>query len=219
MRRAGLGCGAAIGAFLLVILVRFGAYVAAGGLGAAWSGPPAAPTLSAARVYHDPLTSQGSATHGWANDSHCSAQGDGYHIAGSYLCYAPITDAGDADIAVQVEQIQGDPSAPYGIALRTDGTSDHYEFDIDSHQKWIFYKFVGGSATTLMPFTHNAAIKPGLDVTNALYVRARGSQFDFFVNGVQVGKVEDTTFASGRTGLAGDDGIEVVFTNFSLTRL
>jgi hypothetical protein len=71
-----------------------------------------------------------------------------------------------------------------------------------------------------VPFTANKAIKRGLNATNTLEVKAQGSLFTFFVNGTQVGHATDATIATaGKCGLAGNDGIEVVFTNFSLTRL
>jgi hypothetical protein len=218
VRRISVGCGAAVLTFVLVILARVALDVAAGGLGGAAPGR-ADPTPNTSRVYAASLMAPGAGTSGWNNDSRCSAKHDGYHIVGSYICYAPIADAGNADISVQVRQILGDPFEPYGIAFRILGADSHYEFDIDSHGKWAMYKFADGTATTLVPFTANAAIARGLGVTNTLRVRARGSRFACFVNGVEVGQVDDTTFTSGKTGLVGDDGIEVVFTNFALTRL
>ncbi len=218
VRRVGVGCGAAAMTFVLIILARVALDVAAGELGGASPGR-SDPTPSAARVYVAALTASGVGASGWDNDSRCSARNDGYHIVGSYICYAPIADASDADISVQVRQIQGDPFEPYGIAFRVVGAASHYEFDIDSHGTWVVYKFASGTATPLVPYTASAAIARGLNATNTLRVRATGSHFECFVNGVDVGHADDTTFTSGTTGLVGDEGIEVVFTSFTLARL
>lgn len=184
--------------------------------------PAGPPTADASSSYTSTLTSLGAT--GWANDSHCSAKSDGFHVVGGYVCNAPVSAVTDLDITVQVKQITGTDLAPYGIAFRLSDTSgnvgDDYEFDVDGNGKWVFGKFIGGKETPIVDFTANKAIKKGLNVTNGLEVKARGSLFTFYVNGVDVGHTTDSTITTaGKCGLAGNDGIEVVYTNFSLTRL
>jgi hypothetical protein len=50
-------------------------------------------------------------------------------------------------------------------------------------------------------------------------VQAQGGHFVFSVNGTQVGTADDTTFTTGDTGLSGNDGIEVVYTNLTISKL
>jgi hypothetical protein len=49
-------------------------------------------------------------------------------------------------------------------------------------------------------------------------VRSLGSHFDFFVNGTQVGQIDDASYPTGEVGLEGSQNCEVVFTNLAITR-
>ncbi len=126
----------------------------------------------------------------------------------------------DAVATVTVEQLSGDITTGYGIVFRHPSTGNYYQFLIDSNGKWAFYKEVSGqNSTALVDFTANAAIHTGLNVANTMQVKAVGQNYTFFVNGAQVGQFSDTTYiAAGSWGLAGADGLEVVFTNFSLAK-
>ena len=110
----------------------------------------------------------------------------------------------------------------YHVSLRhrTPRTQDQdYDFDIDSNGKWVVYKCGSGTTCTkLQDYTPNAAIHSGLRASNTLMVRALGSHFDFFVNGTQVGQVDDTSYTSGMVGLSSGDSIEAVFSNLVISR-
>jgi subtilase family serine protease len=56
----------------------------------------------------------------------------------------------------------------------------------------------------------SAAIKKRLSATNMLEARA---------NGVQVGLVDDATYAVSHSGLLGGESIEVAFMNFTIATL
>jgi hypothetical protein len=168
-------------------------------------------------IFQDSL--DGSTKEQWTSDSNCSFGTGGYHISAGFICYAPTDPVSDAITTVSVKQISGPLTYAYGLAFRRVSAGNYYEFEVDSNGKWIFDKTVNGATTTIDDFTANAAIKKGLNQVNTLSVTAKGSHFIFSVNGTQVGTADDTTFTSGKTGLAGNDGIEVVFTQLVIAHV
>jgi hypothetical protein len=155
---------------------------------------------------------------GWVNDSHCLSKSDGYHISGAYLCYAPVTQQGNVDIAVTARQLSGPASLLYGIVLRDSG-SNYYLFAIDANGKWAFAKLHNNTTTYLIQPTASAAIKGTLNQTNVLEIRAVGSHFSLFVNGVQVGQASDSAYSQGLIGLTSEGGVEVVYANIRIAKL
>jgi hypothetical protein len=172
-------------------------------------------TPGATILFQDPLTS---ATAGWTNDNHCFFQDNAYHIKDGYACYAPAGNIGDATITAQVEQIAGTPGVGYGIAFRRTSTGNFYEFEIASNSEWRFAKYVNGTFSEITSPAASTAIKGGLNTINTLSVTAKGSDFEFFVNGTLVGQATDSTFSTGLAGLlVGNNGVEVAFNNFQIT--
>jgi hypothetical protein len=155
---------------------------------------------------------------GWVNDSYCSDKPDGYHIVGAYLCYAPVTEQGNVDITVTVSQLHGPYSLLYGIVLRSSSKGNYYLFGIDGNGKWTFAKLSNNSSSYLIQPKANPAIKTNLNQVNTLEVRAIGSQFDFFVNGVQIGHTSDTAYSTGLVGLTSERGVEVVYANIRIAQ-
>jgi len=168
-------------------------------------------------IYQDALN--GSAKSDWTNDSNCFFGSGGYHINAAFICYSPADKVGDVVTTVSVKQTSGPITYGYGLVIRRVSQGNYYEFLIDSNGKWTFVKVVGATSTKIMDFTANSAIKTGLNQVNTLSVSAKGSHFVFSVNGTQVGLADDTTFTSGATGLSGNDGIEVVFTDLSIANV
>jgi hypothetical protein len=154
----------------------------------------------------------------WTQDDHCQSKTDGYHIADGFICYAPIGAQSDMNATVDVQQVSGPTTTGYGIVFRRVSVGNYYRFLIDSNGKWFFDKCVDGACTTLTDFTANAAIKGGLNTKNTLKVEAKGSHFDLFVNGTQVGTQDDSTFTSGEIGIEGGDSLDCVFTNLLIAR-
>jgi hypothetical protein len=64
----------------------------------------------------------------------------------------------------------------------------------------------------------NSAIKPALKSSNTLEARATQEHFDFWVNSIKVGQVDDTGVYSGRIALAVSKNMESVFTNITITK-
>lgn len=167
-------------------------------------------------IYSNALTS---ASSDWSTGGQCNFASDGYHIKNGFICYAPAGDLGDATATVDVKQLFGSTTAAdFGIALRRTSQGNYYQFGIDGNSEWDFGKVVGGTFKSLVEPTSNAAIKGGLNTTNTLQVVAKGSHFDFFVNGTKVGQADDTTFASGKSGLFVSEQAESVFTNLKITK-
>ncbi len=203
---------------LIVFIVLVAACAGWGYLAFASHGQPTTNTaLPSNVIFSDPLTSN---ANGWGDSNgHCFFQDNSYHIKNNYICYAPAGNITDANVTVQVEQVAGPLLYPYGIVFRRTSTGNWYEFDIDSNSKWTFVKTVNETTTTIVDYTPNAAIKGGLHTLNTLLVKIKGTHFEFFVNGTQVGQADDTTFASGKIGLsAGGAATEVAYTNFEIDK-
>jgi len=174
------------------------------------------PIAHATVIYQNTFASN---AEGWAQDpGHCSFGSDGYHATNGYACYAPIGDQSDVIISVNVQQLSGPTTSAYGIILRRASLGNSYQFLIDSNGKWVFAKCVSNTCSKLIDFTSNAAIKGGLNTPNTLVVTAKASHFDFFVNGAKVGSTDDTTYTSGKVGVAGGDSIDCAFTNIVISR-
>lgn len=185
--------------------------------------PPSTPTLAPTAtpaptaLFQDPLTSN---ANGWASDQYCSFHSDGYHIKGGAACFAPVNMPADANVSVQAKQISGAQTRGYGLLVRGSVANNAlfgYDFLIVGQGAWAFLKESGSSTHALMAFTTSSAIKQGLNATNTLEVRMAGSHFDLFINGQQVGQADDSSYVSGFTGLWGNAGIEVVYSNFEVT--
>lgn len=225
-RKTNIGLIVGIVALVVVLVIAVIGTVLLLRIGAASptpQGPPVGATATSAAaatataglnvVFQDSLLSN---ANGWADDSHCSFQSDGYHVKDGYICYAPAGNFTDSTVSVQVKQVAGDVHYFYGLVLRRGSQGNFYEFDIDGNGKWAFGKVVNGTYTEIVPFVAHSAIKRGLNATNTLSVTASSTHFLFFVNGTQVGQADDSTFSSGYCGVEGDDHLEVVFTNFTI---
>ncbi len=170
------------------------------------------PTPSERVIFQDPLTAN---TNGWIDDgTHCSIHSDGYHIIGAFICYAPTGSFGNVSVSVTTRQIAGPITEFYGLVLRRTSQGNYYKFSIDSNGKWRFSKVVNNTLTEILPFVPNSAIHQGANAVNTLKVRAIGSHFTFFVNGIEVGEADDSTFSAGLCGPDGAGSSEIVFTDF-----
>jgi hypothetical protein len=195
----------------VITLVVIGAVIAVAALTSKSGG-----TNASNVIYSNALTS---ASSDWSTGGQCNFANDGYHIKNGFICYAPAGDLGDATATVDVKQLSGSTTAAdFGIALRRTSQGNYYQFGIDGNSEWDFGKVVGGTFKNLVDPTSNAAIKGGLNTTNTVQVVAKGGHFDFFVNGTKVGQADDTTFASGKSGLFVSDQAEAVFTNLKITK-
>jgi hypothetical protein len=224
-QRTILVAGAVILAVALFLPLTFAAFGARGvGPLAARPTPTITPTATATPpqqvTLQDPLTKRSSR---WQEQQDCSMHEDGYHIAANSICFLAGAPIRDSYITVTVEQLAGVDDLSYGVTLRRVDKGDYYSFEIDGSGKWYFYKAAVDSngapvLTLLASHADNPSIHRGLHQSNTLQVRATGQHFEFFVNDVKVGQVNDSSYAQGIIGLGGNDQLEVVYSNFILTQ-
>ena len=135
-----------------------------------------------------------------------------------------------ADGVYQVEatQVDGPDNNGYGMVFRLDDSKDDfYTFKISGDgYVWIGRYHSGGAEAEPLIGDHwfeSQAVKKGVDQTNVLRVIAEGGNMIFFVNDQEVGRVTDSTFASGDIGLLvdtlGQGGVHIQFDNFTVTPL
>ncbi|MBA3823357.1 MAG: hypothetical protein H0X24_05535 [Ktedonobacterales bacterium] len=167
-------------------------------------------------IFQDALSSN---ANNWNTDSSCTFGTGGYHIKASFICFAPTDKVTDAVGTVTVKQISGPTDTSFGLVFRHPSTGNYYAFEISAGGKWQFYKVANKQNTTLAPLQANTAIKTGLNVSNTIQVKCVAQNYTFLVNGTQVGQFSDSSFTSaGDWGLDGADGLEVVYSNFSLAK-
>lgn len=219
--------GAILGALLVVVVAVIFTAVT-GVLPFARTAPTPVPTATPTPVehalYQAPMTS--AATGGkwpgdrsWPNDDQCSQRDDGYHITNNAVCIlSRYTPPADVNISVTVKQVTGLTDPSYGIAFHRTSPGNFYTFEISSSGHWYFFKEENGTIKQMAGATTTSAIHKGINASNTLTVRISGTHYRFFINGQLVGTGDDKAFTSGQTGLDGNDQIEVVYTNFSVTQ-
>jgi hypothetical protein len=211
--------GAMLGALLVVALLLV-LFSFRGSLPFGWAAAPhptVTPTPVERMLFQAQLTS--TSDRNWPNDDQCSQRADGYHITANVVCLlSRYTPPADANISVDVKQASGLPDASYGLAFHRASPGNFYTFEIDSSGRWFCYQATGNQFKLLAGETVSPAIHKGLNVTNTLLVRISGSHYAFYVNGQLVGSANDSAFTSGETGLDGNDSIEVLYTNFKVTK-
>lgn len=213
--------------WLVVGLVSLVALLLVAGSGVAYvlhqqagSTTPTVSPSSVTAILSDPLTAN---VNGWTVNSHCQFGTDGYHIIGNQTCFAPVGNLTDATVQVQAELLKGSMGVGYGIALRRMSNDSEYFFLVSGRGIWSFQELENYNFLYLVKWTANAAILGGLNRPNLLKVTMHGSQFDFYVNGVQVGSASDTTYRDGLVGLSSSGyGLaggtsDVVFTHLLIT--
>jgi hypothetical protein len=218
-----------VGAVVLVIALLLPATLV--GIGARGAGPLAVhptptitPTATATPpqnvAVQDPLTKRSTR---WPERPDCSMRGDGYHITDNTICSMAGPPIRDSYITVTVLQIAGVDDLSYGVTLRRAAEGNYYSFEIDGSGRWYFYKSAVDSngspvLSLLASRADNPSINKGPFHANTLQIRATGSRFEFFVNNVKVGQASDSSYAQGTIGLGGNDQLEVVYTDFTLTQ-
>ncbi len=112
----------------------------------------------------------------------------------------------------------------YGMIFRANPeTGDFYLFKISADGYVWIGRYKDGVEDATIVGNHwfeSDAVEQGLNVTNILQVRAEAGNFIFFVNGQEVGRVTDDTFATGDVGLLvqalGEGGVQIAFDNLSV---
>lgn len=94
--------------------------------------------------------------------------------------------------------------------------SRFYVFGIGTNQKYWLSRFEGGAWADVIPSTSSALVNRASD--NLLWVKSEGSQFTLYLNGSQVGAVNDGATHAGRVGLyaEGVAGFDARFHSYAL---
>ncbi len=118
----------------------------------------------------------------------------------------------DFHLSMYLRQVSGPEDGQAGLFFRQFG-DDYYRFLIaPSIQEFTFDAWVGGEWKTILPNTYSAAIKR--KGWNRLEVYAVGSEFVFWINGVQVARAKDSSINYGTPALGvqlNNQGDEAVF--------
>lgn len=171
--------------------------------------------VGASTILADPLTSN---ANGWASDSHCYFDTDGYHVRNAWMCFAPIGSQVDGTESVTAKEVAGPVNHGYGLVFRHVSTGNYYQFMITSSGDYAVFKVQNDTASDLVPYTPSSAIDVGLNAVNTLSVTMTGSVFDCYVNGVKVTETHDSSFPEGKWGLGVYSTDNVVFTDYLARR-
>jgi len=90
----------------------------------------------------------------------------------------------------------------FGLMVRVRPNLDHYLFSLTCDGQARVSRFVAGQEAALVPLTRTGAALPGAPAVNRLAVLARGDQFYFLVNEVEVFGLREPSLFSGGFGLA-----------------
>ncbi len=142
----------------------------------------------------------------WMDDaSHCLFVNGAYHVRVLQtnflqLCTLAAPQVGNATIQADVTLVSGHNA---GMLLRVNGDR-FYDFEITDQGQFFFRRHDAGGGTNytyLISSVSNNAVAP-LGQKNTLAIIANGSKFNLFINGVAVGSVSDSHYASGQFAFA-----------------
>jgi hypothetical protein len=105
------------------------------------------------------------------------------------------------DLAVDVQQAAGDPTAEYGVRFRQSGPGDYLMFSISGSGYYRLLQVKDNTYRSLVPWTFDARIKTGPDAVNRLRVVAQGSDIGAFVNDAQLVTAKDEIDIAGQLTL------------------
>ncbi len=136
----------------------------------------------------------------------------------SWATAAPYVD--DFTVTVESTHVGGAEDASYGLLFRIADIDNLYYFCISDVGYYYAGLLQNGEWTTLIDWTETSTIN--VNSLNTLKVVGEGDKFTFFVNGIMVDSVRDSSHPSGTAGLsielynAGDES-SFEFDNFVLS--
>jgi hypothetical protein len=132
----------------------------------------------------------------------------------------------DGVYEVEATAVDGTLNNGFGMMFRYDEETDSfYLFEVSSDgYVWIGLCQNGCSEVDAVVeggWFQSDAVNLGLDATNFLRVEAKGSNLAFYVNGIEVGRMNDSTLTGGDIGLLvetfDEGGVRILFDNFLYT--
>ncbi len=114
------------------------------------------------------------------------------------------TTTGDSydgfDYQVKTLKLGGPDDNSFGVVFRFQDAKNFYTFEISSDGFFAVNKYENGEWIPLTEWQSSPVIKTGFD-SNLVGVEGIGSQYTFFINGVQVATLTDDTFSGGNIGV------------------
>lgn len=155
---------------------------------------------------------------GWYEDEYNYIRDGEYHIydpafGSSAWLEKPYSDF---DVAVTTRWHTGSSVSGYGLMYRIFGPNDSYIFFINGDGQFCVGKYRYGNWEYLQDWARSSAIV--LNGTNRLRVRAAGPQHVFFINDVEVARVQDETFGKGSIGFAVLPEVHVTFDDLVISK-
>jgi hypothetical protein len=114
---------------------------------------------------------------------------------------SPAPDLTDFYLEVAVRSELCSSGDEFGIMFRVTPARDHYRFTLTCDGGARVTRIMGETSIALVPVTITGAVIPGAPADNLAAIRAIGSSFSFYVNGLEVFSVRDGNLASGGLGL------------------
>jgi hypothetical protein len=142
---------------------------------------------------------------------------------GAFTWLEPIeTEFDDFIYSVEAINIEASGDFSYGVIFRSDLEGNFYIFEIDDQGFVVILAQAEEEWETLIEYTESSAIDP--EGWNELMVEAIGSSYIFYINGEEVGTLEDDRLEEGTIGLALDiinqgDKLVAEFDNVLVTEL
>jgi hypothetical protein len=204
-----------LGVLVLLQLLALGAFLAVPGLRnqirpfwvrPAQAAPPESPQLASQAAPARPLKIEESwdqPTTRWEQSVARVADG-AYEMRvdiPNYDSYGLMSSEGPVhnfDLAVDVQQAAGDPTAEYGVRFRQTGPSDYYMFSISGSGYYRLLQVKHGVYTSLTPWTFDGRVKTGPKAVNRLHVVAQGGSITGSINGAQLVTAKDDIDVGGQ---------------------
>jgi len=131
--------------------------------------------------------------------------------------------AGDFALDVDAAQVDGPDNNHYGLVVRFVDEDNFYRLDISGDGYYSIQRKRGNQFEVLVNWPESSAIRQGA-ASNHLRVVAQGPTLTFFVNGTEVGRIEEADILEGDVGLTAgtfpdESGVHIAFDNFEVTPL
>ena len=127
-------------------------------------------------------------------------------------------------LTVDVSQLQGSLDSSYGVLFRMVSPEQFYRFAMTGEGTFVVERRDNGRWLRLSDDWPVApAINQGLNVANEIKITAVNDTLTFFVNGIEVQQVTDSTYSLGGialdAGTFGHTGLQVAFDNVQVSRV
>ncbi len=178
-------------------------------------------------VIDDPL--QDDSGNVWLNyASYCGFSGDAYHVSlpgkGGNFCIGAGTKFANLVFQAQLMIIKGGAGGLiFRFAPDADGNLTGYVFGIDTQGQYFFTNYAPMTQSSkILKQGISPLLATGVNQTNTLTVIARGSTMYLYINGENVGIVNDTAHTIGQIAFLGESDAgasDIAFSNVKVWAL